>query len=306
MFGDRYQDLLERILSRQQLDGTTNQSYLKQLIPAAEQLWQSFQDPSKFTDYGDPKVQDAYLLRYFLPYAYLTWYVIDRLKVAAETDVVGRDDSVFEACLFGCGPAPEILGLVGTSDHPGVAGDLILVSLFDIHIEEWRHSHGLVLPALLPDGWDTNSYEIFTERVVLDSPDISESVINRLAAADLVLFQNCMNELIRSSSKEVTVQSNVEKIFESMTTGSWLIFIDFGGYVGASTTRFLESFVPDLNRAHYIHEEGECDVRSIRAQLPNEIFDAGLYVHKDFRRNQGWKGCWLKGAFRYNSFAVQR
>lgn len=299
MFGNRYQDLLESIFEGRQISQEYRGAYLKELKPFAEELWDAFRNNHVTVDWLDTKIQDVYLLRYYLQYGYLTWYVINKLADSAKIEISARDDAIFEACLFGCGPAPEILGLIGTTDYPGIVDNLLCVSLFDLH-EEWSHSHRIVFPRLLPKDWDANRYEIFPEQVDLCSVGISNKVLNRVKTADLVLFQNCMNELRHDTNSEHAVQRNIETIFASMIVGSSMIIIDRGNY---DSEEFLESFIPGLSPSTYNKDDGKCNFTSIRGQLPDEIHNSGLFQKRPpFRRNK----LDLAGSCEYIAYLVRK
>lgn len=105
-----YAEILEGICQRNQLaDEAACVEYLRGLQPHARRLWQSYRRQSVVADYADPATQEAYLLRYFPYYSLPLKKELDRLH---QGGCELPKAELLKAAFFGCGPGPEVVGLM--------------------------------------------------------------------------------------------------------------------------------------------------------------------------------------------------
>ena len=105
-----FEDLLNGIFDRNGLyDTKAKAQYLSELRPHAKQLWQSYQQQNITVDYSEAKIQEAYLLRYF---PFYTRPVVKELDALRTAGVTLPEVELLDACFVGCGPGPEVIGLM--------------------------------------------------------------------------------------------------------------------------------------------------------------------------------------------------
>jgi hypothetical protein len=105
-----FEDLLNGIFDRNGLyDTKAKAQYLSELRPHAKQLWQSYQQQNITVDYSEAKIQEAYLLRYF---PFYTRPVVKELDALRTAGVTLPEVELLDACFLGCGPGPEVIGLM--------------------------------------------------------------------------------------------------------------------------------------------------------------------------------------------------
>ena len=106
-----YDKILGEIFAKNGLENTDSQiNYLQSLKPAAKRLWQAYQSQAVAIDYSEPKIQEVYLLRYFVPYSRLLSAVLKKME--SQGNVISSKGGLLSACFFGCGPGPELAGLI--------------------------------------------------------------------------------------------------------------------------------------------------------------------------------------------------
>ena len=105
--------IFETIVPESQNRDTKNQKILN-LKKCVSELGYKFSGKLP-VPYQDQKMQDAYMLRYFPYYIETIYYILKNLDVSC-TSKIFEDN--FKVSLYGCGPAPELLGLCGYLAQP--------------------------------------------------------------------------------------------------------------------------------------------------------------------------------------------
>jgi hypothetical protein len=75
-------------------------------------LWREYQSSDISPDYSREDYQEAYLLCYFLPYSQPVPYLLNQLVLKKNFSYQLPEDGLLTASFFGCGPGPELLGLM--------------------------------------------------------------------------------------------------------------------------------------------------------------------------------------------------
>src|SRR5262245_14589055 len=86
--------------------------FIEKLVACDERLWRFYrpqQGKEIVTCYQESGVQAAYLLRYFLPHAAMLSETLEELQ---RRQLLAFPAPTLHACFFGCGPAPELSGLI--------------------------------------------------------------------------------------------------------------------------------------------------------------------------------------------------
>ena len=102
--------------------------------------------------YSDKDVQEAYLLRYFVPYSYLLPTLLKNLE--SQGTIVSCDDGLLSACFFGCGPGPELAGLIRHLSQKSFRPDMVVAHMFDAASDTWAHGRSIFTNSVLAAEWD--------------------------------------------------------------------------------------------------------------------------------------------------------
>ena len=143
-----YYTLLDAICSANQIEtGKQKQEYLQHLRDPARELWKAYQTQNISISYSKHEYQAVYLLRYFFPYSKLVPYVLNRL--IAKDFPVRLEDELLTASFFGCGPGPELYGLMDYLGDPKSGVAMISAAMLDIASSDWQYSREIVSEHLL-------------------------------------------------------------------------------------------------------------------------------------------------------------
>lgn len=204
-------------------------AYLQSLQPYAKALRESY-DPSQGhhvnVDYRDPQAQAAYLIRYFPQYSQILPTILNELRYRGIS--VPFEKGILSLASFGCGPAPEIYGLIQFLNNYYKDITRIRAHTFDILAQEWTYSRSINEQKLIPDIWrerkvrvDNTVFDLATENGI----DVIESSIK---TSQLVTFQNCLNEVSPLLHRRVI--NNLRSIVQVMQQNALMIVIDLSGY----------------------------------------------------------------------------
>ena len=199
--------------------------YLKSLRKSATKLWSSYQDQKPDAVYDSKEAQECYLLRYFPPYSYFLVEELSQLEAS-----YFEDKNSYTVSFFGAGPGPEMIGLLrflGGFYSSSFSHKIskIKVNLFDQG--SWNHSRKIIINHVIPKYWDykninINSYETnFSSKAFWQFPENREKLIIK---SDLVVFQNCFNEISPVDYGQTT--ENISGILDHLSDGSLIVFID--------------------------------------------------------------------------------
>lgn len=132
--------------------------HLQELRGASRQLAGEYQRGEISPDYSRRQYQEAYLLRYFLPYSQPIPYLLNHLILRRNFPYQLPEDGTLTASFFGCGPGPELYGLMHYLGGPQSGVD-ISAAMFDIQ-PAWKHARQIVFKHLLDRVWNPSSYSI--------------------------------------------------------------------------------------------------------------------------------------------------
>src|SRR5687767_12883842 len=124
--------------------------YLKDLKPAAKALWRAYKPGYGNTvnaSYDQSATQAVYMLRYFPQYAAIVDVVLDELF---EKSGFSFNDELLHVSLFGCGPAPELWGIMQFVRRRFPKSQMVVVHLFDVASRQWAPSRTITLEYLVP------------------------------------------------------------------------------------------------------------------------------------------------------------
>ena len=225
-----YPTLLNGLYSAKHLrTDIQKRDYLQGLQGAARALWREYQSSDISPDYSKIDYQEAYLLCYFLPYSQPVPYLLNQLVLKKDFPYQLPETGVLTAAFFGCGPGPELLGLMRYLRSFQAS---LRISAAMLDREPWEHGRRIVFQHLLDRAWDPEGYDIreFKVDIVGNSedflPDDSEEWVKR---SDLIVIQHCLNE--RQNATSERSMENMKHLVEKMKTGAVMLIIERGTYV---------------------------------------------------------------------------
>ena len=231
-----YLALLDGIYSIKQLKtDIQKQAYLQKLRNSAIELWDEYRGSDISPDYSRIDYQEAYLLCYFLPYSQPVPYLLNHLILKKNFSYQLPENGLLTASFFGCGPGPEIFGLMR---YLGSFQPSISISAAMLDREPWEHGRKIVRQLLdrvwIPDLYDIQEFNTDIVGSTSDFlPDDSEEWVKR---SDLIVIQHCLNE--RHNAKSEQLAENMKQLVEKMKTGAVMLIIERATYV----QKFLSQF----------------------------------------------------------------
>ena len=224
-----YLALLDGIYSIKQLKtDIQKQVYLQKLRNSAIELWDEYRGSDISPDYSRIDYQEAYLLCYFLPYSQPVPYLLNHLILKKNFSYQLPENGLLTASFFGCGPGPEIFGLMR---YLGSFQPSISISAAMLDREPWEHGRKIVRQLLdrvwIPDLYDIQEFNTDIVGSTSDFlPDDSEDWVKR---SDLIVIQHCLNE--RHNAKSERLVENMKQLVEKMKTGAVMLIIERATYV---------------------------------------------------------------------------
>ena len=224
-----YLALLDGIYSIKQLKtDIQKQVYLQKLRNSAIELWDEYRGSDISPDYSRIDYQEAYLLCYFLPYSQPVPYLLNHLILKKNFSYQLPENGLLTASFFGCGPGPEIFGLMR---YLGSFQPSISISAAMLDREPWEHGRKIVRQLLdrvwIPDLYDIQEFNTDIVGSTSDFlPDDSENWVKR---SDLIVIQHCLNE--RHNAKSERLVENMKQLVEKMKTGAVMLIIERATYV---------------------------------------------------------------------------
>lgn len=279
-----YDYLFEEFLASYHFsDEVSCRKHLSSLKPYGTMLWDSYRKKEVLVDYDHKLTQDAYILRYGPLYIDGIYKILQSIDSIERINFEGKPELSF----FSAGPAIEVIGFFkwyvkekiplrrGKWDFTKLPKpESFSLNLFDK--QKWEHSRKIVKKSL-------NTYLIHQE---LSSPKIIDNRINIFnyqrikvgVSSKIILFQNCLNELLSQEKEEVLLDCLGNIIKQSLSKEGLLIFSERRGY-GANI--FLEEF--EKKNSSWLNKilENQLDQRSL------ELVDIPQIIKQEFLTGEG-------------------
>ena len=267
-----YPTLLNGLYSAKRLrTDIQKRAYLQKLQGAARALWHEYRSSDISPDYSKIDYQEAYLLCYFLPYSQPVPYLLNQLVLKKEFPYRLPETGVLTATFFGCGPGPELLGLMRYLRSFQAS---LRISAAMLDREPWEHGRRIVFQHLLDRAWDPEGYDIreFKVDIVGSSedflPDDSEEWVKR---SDLIVIQHCLNE--RQNATSERSMENMKHLVEKMKTGGVMLIIERATYVKELLGKFC--YILEKEFKGRIHVSGKINrvekITPILEVIPEEL-----------------------------------
>lgn len=187
---------------------------LQDLKPYVVGLREGYLKPQITVDYRDQKTQLAYLISYFPHYSQILVSILSRFN---------NFPFFKNVKIFGGGPCPEIVGYLEyvTNKHTKHIKDQINFTVYDIYAEEWAYKRNFVLKYICNKFHFKISH--YYEKLDISQKNIIDNIIFS-EEATLIVFQNCLNEILLEEHQNVI--DNMEDIINKAPKNSILIIAE--------------------------------------------------------------------------------
>jgi hypothetical protein len=183
--------------------------------------------------YDDDEFQDAYMFGYFPFYIGMCYHILRGMEFERPAEIFHDD---LRICLYGCGPAPELLGFVAylRDFQPHVRR--INVTFFDQNLwGEWRD---YCVTQLLPIFWDGKiQYELLKIDLLKFPEAADKGTTEAISSATIHNFQNVLSDLYKTPENLKIMGIPFFNLYQTTPTGSIVILSD--QYYG-ETARIFE------------------------------------------------------------------
>jgi len=272
-----YYALIDAIYSAHSIEtDDQKREHLRKLREASRQLAEEYQQSEISPDYSRLDYQEAYLLRYFLPYSQPVPYLLNHLILKKDFPCQLPENRTLIASFFGSGPGPEIFGLMRYLGSPQSAVD-ISAAMFDIQ-PAWKHARQIVFKHLLDRVWNPSSYRIqeFESNLVGNAgeflPTNSEKSVRE---SDLIVIQHCLNE--RHNAESERLIGNLAQLVRKMKSGAVMLIVERANYpsVEGLLGRFCNKLQGEFNSSLNIEIRTQIltgvEIKPILDIIPKEL-----------------------------------
>ena len=219
--------------------------------------------PVRFA-YTNKDTQAGYLITYVPHYSDLIYFA---LRDNRQSITINNTNDVY---FIGSGPCPEIIGLLRyLKDHEGNTNFSLNINVLDIAIQEWKWSRDIVFSNVVPTYLNGSTINRREGKI-----DISQDFkVNFNDRKKLIVFQNCLNEI--AEQNHYTLIQNVQRLFDQMSTGSYLLMIDLNFRQVLSLISTVENNLLNKKNCNIIRSvnDGEINNRTLQANEPQIILD---------------------------------
>ena len=192
--------------------------------------------------YGDNDYQTAYMFGFFPFYIGMIYHILRTTNFDNLSEVFRNDMKI---CLYGCGPAPELLGFVGylRDFHPDI--HRINVTFLDQH--DWNDWREFSLSELATLYWNGKIQPSIKKIDLLRfSEEKDEKVIEAVSSASIHNIQNVISDLYHSPENLQKLGPSFSNLYEKTASGSVMILSD--QYYG-KTARIFSRISSDVKKS---------------------------------------------------------
>ena len=265
-----YQTILEAIyLENSVKTDKQKRECLEKLKGTSMLLGREYQQQEISPDYSKRDYQEAYLLRYFLPYSQPVPYLLNYLKLKKNFLYQLPEDGTLTASFFGCGPGPELYGLMSYLNRPQSDID---ISAAMLDIATWEHSRKIVFNHLLTR---VKIHEFKSNLVGTTSEFLPNDSEKWVSTSDLIVIQHCLNERHNAQSNQLI--ENMKQLVGKMKTGAVMLIIERARYrivkelLGRFCYELQEKFGDSLDIEHEITRHDGIEIKPILDVIPKAL-----------------------------------
>ncbi len=267
-----YQTILEAIYSENNArTDEQKRECLEKLKEASISLGGEYQRPEISPDYSRLDYQEAYLLRYFLPYSQPVPYLLNYLKLKKNSLYQLPENGALTTSFFGCGPGPELYGLMSYLNSPQSG---INVSAAMLDIAPWEHGRRIVFNHLLTR---VKTHEFKSDLVGVTSDFLSGDSEKWISTSDLIVIQHCLNERHNARSNQFQLIENMKQLVARMKTGAVMLIIERARYsivtelLGRFCYELQEEFGDSLEIEREITRYDGIEIKPILGVIPKAL-----------------------------------
>ena len=261
-----YSDILTALYHLNNIDSEQQKKeYLQSLQEPARALWLRYQNQFVSVDYTDHSTQAAYMLRYFPQYAQIVDIVLNKLKIKHIKPLI--NNRKLNCALFGSGPCPEAYGIAQFLKSNYAEAETIQSISFDINASSWSYSRDITKENLIPAIFGERTFGIRAFDFDLSLPIAIEKFNEAISKMSIIVFQNCLNEI--NPIKHGQVLSNLTTIYNNLSAGALLIFIDLTGF--RNVIQLLVTFQNQINISSIAEPFNEAPQTYFAANLVNTM-----------------------------------
>jgi hypothetical protein len=172
--------------------------------------------------YNEAKFQDGYMFGFFPFFIGMIYHLLREVEFENPSDIFHDDMKI---CLYGCGPAPEILGFTAyiRDFHPDVRR--IDVTFFDQNV--WDYWRDYCITELLPLYWDGKLQSHSYDLDLLKYPEsVGEEIIQAITLASIHNFQNVVSDLYQNPKNLERLGHSFFNLYRQTPSGSIMILSD--------------------------------------------------------------------------------
>ncbi len=184
---------------------------LKQMYNKGEQI-----------SYEDDGIQKGYMYGFFPYYIVMIYHILRRMTFENPQDIFQND---MDICLYGCGPAPEILGFTGylRDFHPEI--NKINITFFDQN--NWDYWRRYCIRELVPLYWDGEIQSHSYSLDLLRFPDgVDAEIIRAISLASIHNLQNIISDLYQTPENLERLGPSFFNLYRQTASGSIMILSD--------------------------------------------------------------------------------
>lgn len=277
---DIYDIIVQGIKAEEGLSETELITRLKQLQPSVKLLRQAYRTYPVHVPYARTDIQAAYLITYFPHY-----YQLIHKVLIEDYPTIFKNKNKVKLVYFGGGPGPEIYGTLKfiTNNRPEIY--TVDVLLFDINALQWKYSHNILQNFLLPSIVKPDLEVSFSFiHFDLTQPCIDKAFIDILSGCDLMVFQNCLNEISAASFEQLIL--NIQTLYQLLPEEGAVLLSDLTGgtYAVTSLMQNLEKQIKAIDAVTLLHsiiEHSSCESIQSVHHMPSTIIRQHLLDGQD-------------------------
>ncbi len=251
--------------------------YLNSLQESVKDLRAAYRKNPVHVEYENKNIQSAYLTTY-LPHYYQLIY---KIFIEDIPEIFQEKEEIF-LTFIGGGPGSEAYGAIRYIVNNCPQAKTVNITILDINANTWKFSHDIVLESLIasiiPDDlkikWQSLSFDLTS------SYDL-QKVINIIESTNLLVIQNCLNEI--ATTDFPALKCNINFLFSSLPAKSYLLMSDLTSGV-RSTIKALEEMlikehIPTFCKST-LSNPSSISIMSVHHQ-PNPIIKKNLLTGAD-------------------------
>jgi hypothetical protein len=188
---------------------------------------------NEIISYDDDAIQDGYMYGYFPFYIGMIYHILRGTEIEHPENIFLSELNV---CLYGCGPAPELLGLAAYIRDFQPQVRTINVTFLDQN--SWDKYREYCVTQLLPLFWRGGFHSQFCKFDLLTFPEgIDQKMQDAISLATIHNFQNILSDLYKTPENLKKMGTPLFDLYQRTQSGNLTILSD--QYYG-ETARIFE------------------------------------------------------------------